>query len=76
MFINYVPQQLEDNISNANFTVEEGGHIIGKRYESKTSSHSKKMANLHKTHQSRTKLTTGKAMESHNSKDSLSKYRH
>ncbi len=44
------------------------------RYESKTSSHSTKMANLHKTHQSRTKLTTGKAMESHNSKDSLSKY--
>jgi len=44
-------------------------------YESKTSSHSTKMANLHKTHQSRTKLTKGKAMESHYSKDSLSKYR-
>jgi len=44
-------------------------------YEAKTSSHSTKMANLHKTHQSRTKLTTVKAMESHNSKDNLSKYR-
>ena len=33
MFINYVPQQLEDNISDANFTVEERGHVIGKKYE-------------------------------------------
>ena len=44
-------------------------------YESKTSSHSTKMADLHKTHQSRTKLMTGKAKKLHNSKDSLSKYR-
>ncbi len=33
VFVIYVPKQLEDNISNANFTVEERGHIIGKRYD-------------------------------------------
>ena len=29
VFINEVPQQLKNDISNTNFTVEEGGHIIG-----------------------------------------------
>jgi hypothetical protein len=37
-FINYVPKQLKNIISNANFTVEEGGHIIGERYEGRGSS--------------------------------------
>ncbi len=33
MFIDYVLQQLKYSISNANFTVKEGGNIMGKRNE-------------------------------------------
>ena len=33
MFVNYVPQQLKDNITSANFTVKEWGYIICKRCE-------------------------------------------